>query len=123
MATYKVRLERELDDDFLMDVMITMVECNSINYWAHITNVTRRDDSMITEFEIRDQEDSEERVTITPEKVATAIDDVLNKQYHIGDYIMEYIRDAVATLDAGCIDAEAADVLAQVALHDEVIYG
>lgn len=45
------------------------------------------------------------------------------------DYIAEYFRLAVTdtepdgTIDAGCIDAEAGDVLLQVILFDEIKYG
>lgn len=50
------------------------------------------------------------------------------KPYNVADYIMEYFRKAVfngenGRLDLGDIDSEAADVLMQVAIWDDVIYG
>jgi hypothetical protein len=100
-----------------------MVECSAIDYWARFIAVVRRSDHNVTEFTITEREDPTKRQLINAETVAKAIDDVLNKEYGIAKYIVQYIERAVADLDAGDIDAEAADVLAQVAMFDEVVYG
>lgn len=130
---YTVELRFVLEDQFLQDVMTTMVESGSdaLWYWDdfEMVSVKRREDEYheVMEFSFRclDGDGEEVRFTMTPLKVAKAIERTLSADDEAlcGQVISEYIISGVKDNDAGDIDAEAADVIAQVATFGEVVYG
>lgn len=138
MDGISINIKRTLSMQFLLDIMITMVETPYGDWW-HFTDVNRRDeDLMITDFtvcdvgEVMDEPAHEimeylqtcDRVTITPQKVADAIELIMSSEEHyVSNYIEAYIARAVADDDAGDIDAIAADCLLQLAVNGEVMYG
>lgn len=124
--TYKIKIERELSDEFVADVMCTMVESGeaALWCWASPIDISRDDDLNVLRIEVREDTEEMERFVIDPVRVAEALQTLLDAPEPLcADYIMEYIRDGVAESDAGCIDAEAADVIAQVVCFGEVVYG
>lgn len=137
MDGIEIKIKRTIPIEFLLDVMVTMVETPVGNWW-HFIDVNRREDSQITDFivvdigevmdepweEIMEHLQTADRVTINPQKVADAIERVLFEDERlVGTYIESYIARAVREDDAGDIDAEAADCLLQIAVNGEVLYG
>lgn len=127
---YQIDLKFTLTDDFLMDVMTTMVESGGqcLWYWYdfELVDVHRREgDLAVMEFTYRCENPNEDGVltgTITPLKVAKAIETVLGQEM-VNSTICEYIIRGVKDNDAGDIDADAADCIAQVIAFGEVVYG
>ena len=60
--------------------------------------------------------------TLTRADIAHATAAIWNGQHGDGE-IRRYIADAITDHDAGCIDADAADAIVQVAAFGEIIYG
>lgn len=131
---HTIRIDIDLDDQFLKDVMTTMVESglDALWYWAKSINVDRDDDSNVVNIVVVDLDEAEEnantgnavdRHTIDSERVGQALQRLLDGSVKVGPRVMGYIREGVASCDAGCIDADAADVIAQVIVHGEIIYG
>lgn len=140
----EINIKHTLSDEFLMDVMVTMVE-TPYGPWWHFVHVSRREDLMITDFIVADAEDwheamdeiancddqdvaneisrNVERYTITPQKVAEAIERVLADDNYVGAGIQDAIARGARDNDAGDIDAIGADCLLQIACFDEVTYG
>lgn len=128
---YTITVQRELTDQFLMDVMTTMVESgySAVHYWTVVNKVHRVDnqdlDSYLSVFEIDLVNPNTGRVvTITMERAAQAIQAILADRAlcQVG-YPADYIVSAVNDMDAGDIDATAADCIAQVAVLGVVEYG
>jgi hypothetical protein len=121
----EIRINQTLTDEFLEDIMVTMVESGDgcIWYWGRIKDVVRREDLNVTSFEVTDDDDMiSEWKTIDHGVVADAIQDLLDGTVKCG-YPLEYIRRGVMELDAGDIDSTAADCIVQAALFGELVYG
>lgn len=132
--------------EFLGDIITTAVE-GGTGYWAQVSQYqwTERDGSVrrgvgavVTEgagagetratlHEMNDDGDGykAEGLDLTIDKVATAIGKLVRgevKHYTAGT-VFDSIKMANEENDAGEIDADGADVIAQVALLGEVVYG
>lgn len=124
MPTFK--LNAEVSDQFILDVMTTMVESGALMWCDEVTTVNRDEDLNVTRIGLIHENPYDEGhvfKTIDSEKVVKAIQSILNGEHSITDYIVEYIRRGVRDDDAGDVDEEAADVIAQVACMDEVVFG
>jgi hypothetical protein len=128
--SYTITIKKTLSDEFLGDVMTTMIESgyDSIFNWEGVVidRVERDDDLRPTRIELHCDspfiDGDIRRVVITPARVAIAIEQLLDKKVSLG-YPLEYIQRAVAEDDAGDIDATAADCIAQVIVLGVCEYG
>lgn len=126
---HDIEIKRSLPDQFFYDVMVTMAESGryAVRYWGHFLDINRNDDKDITWCIIREGTADEPvdecaEAMLNPEHIAEAIRTILRDR-PCAAYIMEYIERAVRDGDAGEIDAEAADVIAQIAVLEELRYG
>ena len=110
-----------LTDEFLRDVLTTAIE-GGVTYWSRVSEYQWDNPNpnqvyaVLVETEVYDHEPEEHRVTL--DTVVTGIQRVLAKpQLRLG------LAAHIFALDAGDIDADDADVIVQMGLFDQVIYG
>lgn len=120
MATTLIQVEVEITDRDVDDMMVT-AGFGAIDYWAEL----RHRGSKWTVVE----QETNSRYILTRDQIREAFAKLANpRQQYCARYIHYYFVDAVRGgnsdgIDAGCIDAEAADVLVQIACFDEIVYG
>jgi coenzyme F420-reducing hydrogenase gamma subunit len=124
---------------FLADVLTCAVE-GGINYWASVSDYRWYDptfedgggtaehvDGVPNAYATVHETESDGTVSglIGVDQVATAIRDILNGKegIRINDADVALIREANRDNDAGEIDAGIADMIVQVAMFGEVVYG
>lgn len=121
-------LHAQLTDENITDMLDAAGY--GIGYWAVRATV----DEEARTYTVLPQEDPNEDkdpepVVLTFDQIAEAFDKLLNNDPAlIGGYVHRYFLYAYADrkaggIDAGHIDSEAADVLVQVAIWNEVVYG
>ena len=112
--------------EFLSDIITTAVE-GGINYWARVleykfgfVGLSSGDGSAYAR--ILDAEGEEHIVTL--DKIASALNKIVKNEVPglASDYV-KMIAGANFTNDAGDLDAELCDVIFQVAIFGDVIYG
>lgn len=127
--------------EFLGDVITSAVE-GGTGYWAQVSQyqytidgsvcvcVGKRDGreprAILHELKENDPDPGtyeEAGHVVTPDVVWLGIKRVISDECKTRADLRETIRDAARELDAGMIDAEAADVIVQAALFGEVRYG
>lgn len=136
-----ITVKIDLTDEFLRDVMVTMVESGNycIWYWGACSDIRRMDDHRrhrggqcqrhVDEFFLRESENHDDdhlephSKVVNKVEVAKAIERILNGTVPVASDIVGYIFQGVTTMDAGDIDATAADCIAQAILFDELVYG
>lgn len=135
-----IKVEMELTEDFLSDVLVTAFDGNygGCWYWARPADVENwlttekdvLDDTVIwKQVFIEDKEDEDSELwRVSHNVVAKGIKRILNGNVKCHDLIAAdifnaVIFNAVATRDAGGIDAEAADCIVQAGLFSDIVYG
>lgn len=130
-----INVDISLEDQFLMDVLITAVESGgyALHYWLDNASlvVHRTDDLDVTriDFRCRDYDGKNTNYSIGTEQVSKAIERLLSNDADkhllitLNDEIRGSIYEGALTNDAGCIDAIGADVIVQVAAFGEVVFG
>lgn len=132
--TFKIEQEVRLTDQDIFDMPVGQ----ATSYWcqAFVRNsggkvgydILVRDDYGNTSDDDNDAfHVSTDDIRRTFGKLVTGID-YNGNPYRVSDYILKYFRDSVSYgedggVDLGYIDTEAADVLIQIAIWDDVIYG
>jgi hypothetical protein len=116
----------ELEEDFEISVLTVGSE-GGIGYWADF-KVDRNEDSWVTRiYDVRDAEDPEylyPRNKVEAEDVVYAIRKIITDDSITSSRFRERLIKAVSSPDGICdLDVEDCDVLIQVALFDEVVYG
>ena len=111
--------------EFLNDIITTAVE-GGVGYWAEVrkywwqgvpeTTATLAEHESSTEGPAKVGE-------LNPDTIASAIDRISRGEIKLRADLIKLIAGANTTNDAGDIDAEGADVIAQVAILGDVIYG
>lgn len=125
---YEINIKLPLSDEFIGDVMTTMVESNyaAMFYWEdfQMLSVDRGSDLSVKFIRCKSSDGNGEvkEYIIDPLTVAKAIEDILAGKVSLG-YPKDYISRGVREADAGDIDATAADCIAQVVCFGEVVYG
>ena len=118
MTTHQIKLNTalEVEEQFLMDILVTAVE-GGINYWCALMTVERNDDLDVRSFTGHDHEDIEEKFSCDINDVLRGLEKIVNGEHHrdLKGYIMEQ--------DACMIDAEGADIIIQTAVLGEITYG
>ena len=136
MSTVTVKMEFNLSDEFIGDVMVTMVESgyDSLFYWGTPIFINRLSSTgvpsviaLVEDEEVPEDPTDEEVVnvethTLTADMVAPAIERIINERL-VGSELMHYLMRAVQDDDAGDVDATLADCILQVAVLGEVRYG
>jgi hypothetical protein len=95
----------------LIDIVITAVE-GGINYWSQVSHYNP-DKGMVTVYEIGEDGEVEKKHNLTTAVIRKGLKLALESEY-------EHIR-FIAVTDIP--DAEEADVIVQLGLFGEVIYG
>jgi hypothetical protein len=112
------------------DILVTAIE-GGIGYWAGAERIDRDEDLNILRADLydrytEDEEGEPHTTTCSLTTKDTALDRAMERildESLCGDWIVQYVRDAVEHDDLGFIDATAADVIVQVAMFGEVIFG
>jgi hypothetical protein len=125
----------QLSPQFLSDILVTAVE-GGINYWARVAEPVfaphpdNRHNRLLVAVKVTDVDGGRDfqRLDLTLKEIhqgiASLFDVNSDTAYAARPDIVESVRLAVETgQDAGEIDAEGADVIVQVALFGEVVYG
>ena len=129
----KVKITLELDEQFLKDVLTTICESGNygINYWATPGRVVEGTPTDYTAVQIAyDREEGSEgdrkgRIKMNLKRVAEGIQRVLTtspKELYLHESYIGRIAAAVAANDAGQIDGELADWIAQAAIFKKMVY-
>lgn len=114
MSTYALNVRHELDDEW-MDCLIEMAGYG-MGYWAH--RAEESDPDRYTVWWLDD--DTEKRKTVRRGALARAVQKILT-QPMVNEHYHRQMNAAV--YDAGEIDSDLADIVVQVALFGEVVYG
>jgi len=124
--------------EFLGDIITTAVE-GGTNYWAQVSQYQYVHDGNVhvyTGMRVGDEtravlhqlnEDESDYLTegmvLTLDAVKKGIDRIVSGEVGVSDRIVDAVKRAASELDAGEIDSSDADVIAQVALLGDVVYG
>ncbi len=136
----KITLTIDLDEDFMSDVLITAFDgdLGACWYWASPANDGWLSTSgtgtwgtgkhwkqcAVVDALGSDGPRIEWPVYLVDDKViAKGIQQLISREAPVNNSIRESIAAAVASGDAGDIDADAADVIVQVGLFGQVVYG
>lgn len=132
MQTFKVVREVRLTDEDIFDMPIGM----GTGYWAQSFAINSGGSVGYDVHVINDDEDgfNDYPIFVSNDDIRNAFGRLVanlnldGKPYHIADYILGYFTQSVRDgedggIDVGAIDTDATDVLLQVAIWDEVIYG
>lgn len=116
---------KKVSREFANDVITTAVE-GGIGYWALISDY--RIDDPDTTAKIRPDDDAgfEDRewpVLLDRDMVQKGLDLLTNTKIKVNPIILGAIIWGVNHEDAGDIDADCADVIVQVAVFGEVVFG
>ena len=122
--TEKVKIDIELSDEFLQDVMVQVIETSAITYWAEMFEVAEPTYSTVTIRDMIEQDDGTHvELRFTKEAIARGITRVLDPSFRVRESIRAAIYKGAVDSDGGEIDIEAADVIVQAAMFGEIIYG
>lgn len=115
-------------EDFLADVLVSIVEDGGYNGWRQILPGTYHyepaNEARVSIREIGDGRPEEEALhEVDIETIARGISKLQQGEIKINSELLGWILAGSAKNDAGDIDAEAADVILQAALFGELIYG
>lgn len=111
--------------EFLADVVTTAVE-GGTGYWAQVSEYRWVDEPARAVLHELDDDESgyrAEGLLLDQDAVAKGIGRIARGEVELGATLKELILRASRENDAADIDAEAADVIAQVALLGEIRYG
>ena len=129
-----IKLDAEVTNQFLADILTTAVESGGISYWVEEAHEVRRngprtrpgsignvDGDSITFISVSDGES--DRADVGLESIAQALGKIAMGEVKISPDLRASITRAMLDDDCGEIDAEAADVIVQVAALGEIVYG
>ena len=137
MPEIKVAMTITVEDQFILDILTTMVESGGSSYWANILEVTRNDNGDITSFMLVEDEEAQEAKdmgkssdeiiasmaeTVTAQSIVDTLSKIMSDPSLQHGYVWDYIRQGVTEQDAGEFDAEATDFLLQITVLDKVVY-
>ncbi len=128
---FTIPMDPKVWDEIAAGILTTAAE-GGIGYWADY-EVTRFEDGphkgwvkeihTFTDAEEGGAFDNAKRSKVNEAGIYMAIKRILDGDVEIASYNKEAIINAIMEKDAGCIDADAADVLVQVALFGEIVFG
>jgi hypothetical protein len=106
-------------EQFLADVIVCAVE-GGTGYWAQVP-VYRCDVAAETRATLLDVVEPAS-IELTLDKVEAGLEKVRERGFAVSPRILEAVIEAERELDAGVIDADAADVIVQAAAFGEIRY-
>jgi len=126
-------------NEFLSDVMCSAIE-GGIGYWAEVKdykwgssegpyklgwNLPDAERGSYSQAEVRVADDYEVGpwLSLTFTAIERGIKRLSTGEYNLNQDMMDCILDGSATNEAGNIDGPCADVIVQVALLNEIVYG
>lgn len=110
-------------NEFISDILETAL-FGAIQYWATVVKVARNEQDQIIGIALTDHvEEGQQILKVTQVSINQAIKKVIDPEFEVREDIQDAIARASRRNDAGDIDAEAADVLVQAALFNEIVYG
>jgi hypothetical protein len=110
-------------EQFLADVIITAVE-GGTGYWATAADYHWSDDEpTTTRVKLTPEDDREAEYLVDIDVIAKGISEIKREVHSCRSDIRESILAGDRDNDAGVIDADGADVIVQIALFGEVVYG
>ena len=111
-------------ENFCGDILTIAAE-GGINYWASFNTERRTDLTVLTLSNMMDVEDEDQFDDVDIEDIWSTLQKVCDGVYDnsVANRILDDIQDDLATKECCQIDAEGADVIVQLALFDEVVYG
>ena len=113
-----------LGDEFLQDILTIAYE-GGIGYWCQ-ADATRDEDLNVTDlYNIYDAEDGEAfaKDQLHFLELAKAIEKIINGECNVNTAHTEVIRRAALEDDVCPMDIYDADVIVQVAMFGEIVYG
>lgn len=141
-----IKVECEVSDDFIRDVMTNAVETRSLVYWATLRLVMRDQGDNVIGFQVADAEMASERYhdlihdghdkdeaielvnndgdlwnVIDKDAIIRGIQRAVSTR-DLADDIRSAIMTGVVEDDAGEVDATGCDVIVQLAIFDDIIY-
>lgn len=124
---FNVSIQRQLSEEFMSDVLTTAIEGGS-NYWLKEPEAVQkalvkrqRSGPVSISFTWMDAEEPQEK-TVDLAALAGAVQRVVSEGL-MRDDLRDSVLHAVASGDAGSIDADGADALLQIAAFGEIVYG
>jgi len=91
----------------------------SIGYWASAAVV----DSEAHTYTVTDGETGEIKTLTADQLLSAMLRLAYDENANVTDSIAKYAREALTTGDYGDVDGEVADMVVQIAMHGEVVYG
>ena len=120
--------EQEEIDEFVADILTVAVESGyyGIGYWASCSTERNEEGFICALHNISDVETEEELCEyLSGHRIWVVLSGIVNRQYDskVAKTYLDWIKDGVANKDTCNIDAEAADVIVQLAIFGEIVYG
>ena len=114
-------------EQFLADIIITAVE-GGTGYWAAVSAYKWTEGAAATRATLHELNDEQtafdgDEHKLTIDAIATGIGRIERGEVGVNDRIRKAILEASRENDAGMIDADDADVIAQAAVLGELRYG
>lgn len=106
------------NQQFLADVLCTALE-GGIGYWSECGMLKSDALGYVSATLYPAEDDDFPETVLTRESIQQGIEKVLSPDFRVNPQI----RAAIASGDAGQIDADAADVIVQAACFGEIVYG
>ena len=137
MPEIKISMTVEVSDQFILDILTTMVESGGSHYWATFPKVNRLENSDISSFMVVETEEAEDAKamgkstdeimatmveTVTPQSIVDTLGKIMSTPALQHGYVWDYIRQGMIEQDAGEFDADATDFILQITLFDKVVY-
>jgi hypothetical protein len=120
-----ISLHVTLSDRLMHEILTTAFEAGAfgIGYWCCADKVERDSESWVTSLEAYDTDEPETLFgKVDAEVIARGIRRILAEQ-KCNDYHRDSVARLVLTQDTCSIDANDADVIVQVGLFNELVYG
>lgn len=119
----QITTNHELSRHFISDIFET-AQYSAIDYWCEYSAIHRSDTdpTIITQMNVR-EEDEPDIIRISHDMVGKAIQSLIDGTVQVNSLTRSDILRAVLEDDTGYIDADAADVIIQVAALGEIRYG
>jgi hypothetical protein len=107
--------------EFLEDILVTAIE-GGIGYWSR-TKFYKPSECKAIIKEVGDDGSSIAEFTITEDVILKSLNKIINRETEMYDEFVKTVLYADKYNDASEIDAEIADVIIQIGLFGEVVYG